>query len=315
MSSPPAKRQRTENAPITRSEIWHDDGSIVLQAENTQFRVHWGVLSLNSSFFRDMKGLPQPPDQPNVDGCPIVELSDTEEDVQYLLKALYSPTFMTQKALPFPAVAALIRLGRKYDFRELLESAVERITLENPTTLEEYGALTPVGVEYRATRIVHYSGLLTDILTVARENNILSALPCAYYRLLMKYPRAEILDGLHGTLASIDARKCVLGREKLAQAQWQTGNTLEWLKLDSVEYVRCASPQRCGSYRSKRRDSFLTRGFIAPFDLPPPTTHGGLCEMCWQHIKESMIAGRKKMWDELPGFLDLPAWSELKNDL
>lgn len=91
MSSPPAKRQRTENAPLTRSDIWHSDGSVVLQARDTQFRVHWSVLALHSSVFRGMQGLPQAVDQPSMDGCPVVELSDSVEDVEHLLRALYNP--------------------------------------------------------------------------------------------------------------------------------------------------------------------------------------------------------------------------------
>ncbi|KAJ7231873.1 hypothetical protein B0H12DRAFT_996082, partial [Mycena haematopus] len=74
------------------SETWFDDGNVVLQAGNTQFRVHWGILALHSSVFRGMQGLPQPPDQPGVDGCPIVELPDDSGDVGYLLKALYIPS-------------------------------------------------------------------------------------------------------------------------------------------------------------------------------------------------------------------------------
>ncbi|KAJ7039022.1 armadillo-type protein [Mycena alexandri] len=85
---PPVDRQRSEDAPA-RSSIWYQDGSVVLQAENTQFRVHWGVLGAQSLFFRDMQDLPQPPDQPTVDGCAIVEMQDTALDVGYLLKALY----------------------------------------------------------------------------------------------------------------------------------------------------------------------------------------------------------------------------------
>jgi hypothetical protein len=91
MPSPPTKRQRTEDASITRSKVWYKDGSVVLQAESTQFRVHWGVLSENSTFFRGLEDLPQPSDQPTVDGCPIVELPDAVIDVEYLLKALYDP--------------------------------------------------------------------------------------------------------------------------------------------------------------------------------------------------------------------------------
>jgi hypothetical protein len=80
-------------------------------------------------------------------------------------------------------IAALIRLGRKYDFRNILHSAVERLTFENPSTLDAYDVRMAFdGKNYISTRIVGYPGVLYDMLTVARENNILSALPCAYYR-------------------------------------------------------------------------------------------------------------------------------------
>jgi hypothetical protein len=38
-----------------------------------------------------LEDLPQPPDQPTVDGCPVVELQDAAFDVEHLLKALYDP--------------------------------------------------------------------------------------------------------------------------------------------------------------------------------------------------------------------------------
>lgn len=207
MSAPPLiERERTEDAPITRWSIWHKDGSVVLQADNTQFRVHWGILALNSCFFRELQDLPlaQPNDQPSVEGCPIVELSsDASEDVENLLKALYTPcvplctalhfkcatltfvrrTFLLQKALPFAVVATLIRLRRKYDFRDLLDTAAERLTFENPTILEEFDVLKTDGQgPYRLARILNHPGIFYDMLTLARENNIQSVLPCAYYR-------------------------------------------------------------------------------------------------------------------------------------
>ncbi|KAJ7502964.1 hypothetical protein B0H11DRAFT_2274382 [Mycena galericulata] len=330
MSSPPAKRQRTEDALMTRSNVWYKDGSVVLQAQNTQFRVHWGVLAQNSSFFHDMQELPQPPDQPNVDGCPIVELSDTTEDVEYLLKALYSPTFLTQKALPFPPIAALVRLGRKYDFRELLEEAIERIMFENPTTLKEYDArhdsrpLTFAQFAWNShitTRIVPYAGILSDMLTVARENNIFSALPCAYYRLLEYSTQEEVFDGLprpgetSPSLAPIDIRRCVLGREKLVQAQWKTGNTQEWLILGSSYYSGCTSSRKCTAFRREHLQHLLANGSLSPFGHLPLEANYNCCDSCLHCAQELIPSGRQNMWDKLPGFFDLAPWGELKNDL
>ncbi|KAJ7350356.1 hypothetical protein DFH08DRAFT_861172 [Mycena albidolilacea] len=104
--------------PVKRSNIWYTNGSVILQAEGTQFRVHWGVLSENSPFFRHLSGFPQPSTQHSVDGYPTVELlGDSVADVSNLLKALYSPTFLAQTALPLPAIGALVRLGCKYEYQ------------------------------------------------------------------------------------------------------------------------------------------------------------------------------------------------------
>ncbi|KAJ7125106.1 hypothetical protein C8R44DRAFT_669154 [Mycena epipterygia] len=322
--SPPAKRQRTENAPIKRSDIWHSDGSVVLQAEDTQFRVHWSVLALHSSFFRDMQSLPQPPEQPSVDGCPVVQLQDNVADVNYLLKALYTPTFLAQEKLPLPAIAALICLGRKYDFRDMLDSAVARLTFENPTTLEKYDALIRHDGKYATTRIADHAGILHDILTLARENNILSVLPCAYYRTSLYHTQETLFDGIPrrdgslAALAPIDQRRCVLGRTKLLKAQVEPGYPCEW--LHSWPDDGCADIKLCGEIR----DASL-RDYTGSLNLRALRTYtaqerrlqprNGFCNACQQHMKESVEAGRRKMWEDLPSFFDLPPWTELKNDL
>ena len=41
--------------------LWFVDGSVVIQAETTHFRVHMSQLSRHSVFFRDLFSLPQPP--------------------------------------------------------------------------------------------------------------------------------------------------------------------------------------------------------------------------------------------------------------
>lgn len=73
-----------------RSEPWLEDGNVVLQAEGKQFRVHRSTLSLNSSIFRYMFGVPQPPEEgETVEGCPVVHLSDSAEDVKIVLDAVF----------------------------------------------------------------------------------------------------------------------------------------------------------------------------------------------------------------------------------
>ena len=93
---PPLKRKRTDDAQkdaeIQRSRFWFDDGSVILQAENTQFRVHCSVLSLHSNVFKDMFNMPQPTDTttvPNADSCPVIALFDKASDLEHVLSILY----------------------------------------------------------------------------------------------------------------------------------------------------------------------------------------------------------------------------------
>ncbi|KAJ7782647.1 hypothetical protein B0H16DRAFT_1446950 [Mycena metata] len=318
-----AKRQRTEDAPITRSEIWYQDGSIVLQAQDTQFRVHFGVLSQQSTFFREMQGLPQPPDQPTVEGCPVVEMQDDVSDVMHLLTAVYDPTFLGQKAIPLPYIASLIKLGRKYDFRKLLDAAMERLEFENPTTLSEYEArLTKNTPHYSPTRIVPYPGIILDMLTVARENNILTALPCAYYRALTM-PLASLFDGIprgDGTVSSLaeaERRQCILSYQKLLGTQFRPGYSLAWVNTWAVE-DSCAFPKQCNEVRNALRRYFSEQPKIYLLWNPLPTTVlcAVACVPCEKRTIDAMKEGRKKAWDELPSFFSLaPSWNELKNNL
>ena len=103
--SNPLKRARIENDVGTpgqsddsgastlerHPDLWLDDGSIVLQAETTLFRVHRTTLSTHSTVFSDMFGIPQPPDQDAIEGCTVIQLPDTREDTEFLLRALYDP--------------------------------------------------------------------------------------------------------------------------------------------------------------------------------------------------------------------------------
>ena len=71
------------------------DGSVVLKAESTLFRVHISQLVRRSLFFQDIFSLSQPENSSvgldgTFDGCPLLVLYDSAEDLSNLLKALQS---------------------------------------------------------------------------------------------------------------------------------------------------------------------------------------------------------------------------------
>lgn len=84
---------QSKPAILTPSEeVWFADGNLVLQAENIVFKVYQGILTQESSLFRDMLSLPQPPDQSSADiyeGCHLVKVQDTAEDITTFLSALH----------------------------------------------------------------------------------------------------------------------------------------------------------------------------------------------------------------------------------
>lgn len=95
-----------DNAWNRHPEFWFADGSIILLAHDVLFRVHKSFLARHSLVFRDMFSIPQPStesssasdnsdskgvpsDHEMIDGCPLVRIHDTPDDVASLLYALY----------------------------------------------------------------------------------------------------------------------------------------------------------------------------------------------------------------------------------
>jgi hypothetical protein len=74
---------------VRSSKFWFEDGNVVLQAEHTQFRLHRSVLSMHCSIFRDMFACSLPENGLTVDGCRLINLSETLEDVKNFVKILY----------------------------------------------------------------------------------------------------------------------------------------------------------------------------------------------------------------------------------
>ncbi|KDQ59529.1 hypothetical protein JAAARDRAFT_192038 [Jaapia argillacea MUCL 33604] len=88
---PPLKRPRTDEVvPLTpHPDLWYDDGSIIVIAQSTMFKVYKGRLSQCSSVFQDMFCLSSSSTQELLDGCPMVHLSDSAQDVTHMLRAIH----------------------------------------------------------------------------------------------------------------------------------------------------------------------------------------------------------------------------------
>ena len=147
-------------AYVRHPDLWFADGSIILQAETTRFRVHTSVLARKSQFFRDLFSLPQPqcassssssPKEvtrldrssldSTVDGCPLLVLHDSAEDLANLLVAFYDgATFGDNDREDFQVVSGILRLATKYAIDSLREEAIAHLSVAWPMSLKGWDA-------------------------------------------------------------------------------------------------------------------------------------------------------------------------------
>ena len=93
----PLKRRRIEDDQEACSQLgllrdttfWLPDGNIILSTGTVAFRIYHGILAAQSPVFDNMLDLPQPEGAPTMDGCPILELSDSDIDLRHLLTVLF----------------------------------------------------------------------------------------------------------------------------------------------------------------------------------------------------------------------------------
>ncbi|KAH7885812.1 hypothetical protein F5I97DRAFT_1808537 [Phlebopus sp. FC_14] len=231
-------------ASTRHSDLWFSDGSIVLRAEDTLFRVHKSLLARHSGFFHDLFTLPQlvedvasPPScqstslttvvgaTGDVEGCPVLRLHDAAEDVANLLTALVDgPNFGNNDPADFQVVSGILRLATKYVVDSLREKALDHLALAWPTTLKGWDTREDIA---RFGELQDGSSAMTSIypspiavINLAREVNAPALLPSAFYD-LSRYHFSQIFD--HGesfeesawqcSLSPADLQRLALGKE------------------------------------------------------------------------------------------------------
>jgi hypothetical protein len=93
---------------------------------------------------------------------------------------MYSPKhrfYNITEEQPFSFIAAMIRLGHKYNFTRLRDDAIARLSSDCPTTLREWDS---GGLDYYS-RIECYPKLSVDVLNLAQEHRLFCILPCVYF--------------------------------------------------------------------------------------------------------------------------------------
>ncbi|KAH9486219.1 hypothetical protein JR316_0000283 [Psilocybe cubensis] len=320
----PLKRRRTEHDSSSNAStpeiskntrFWFEDGNIALQAEDTQFRVHRGVMARHSVVFRDMLLIAHP-ETGSVDGCPVVSLADdAAHDWIHVLGIIYDNEifYQTSEILSIPLIGAMLRLGRKYQFDTLYTSALARLKKDIPTTLEGWDA--SMGDTWREEYTEDF-----DLLNLLEDFRIQTLLPTVYYYCAIEYNLDEIMDGIQrndGTTARLShasAKQILKGKMKMANAvERYMINAFRALPLQNV----CASciDLQARLFLRHSRNNLISIFLPRPSDLFLKRSEitAALCVPCKDRMCSLLESKRRLFWDSLPELFGLPSWTELSD--
>ncbi|KAJ7435940.1 hypothetical protein FB451DRAFT_1571260 [Mycena latifolia] len=327
-----------QNAPQRGQELWFEDGNLVLQAGNSQFRVYRGILAARSPVFQDMLSFPQPPDSELVDGCPLVCLPDAENEVAEFLSAIFIPEYF----LPLPAFTDLdiimgcLRLSHKYEVDYLRRRALIHLSSRYRTTLSEWDSCSnPKAQDPDLSSSEIMSWPQPDaveqicVIQLAREVDALWVLPTAFYELSSSFNTPEGFSGriggeiFHGTVyngipisLSVQDQDSFL-RGHTTHTRAATGDILNFL-CNPLEIEGCTSPLCSRSRLAAFRDnwdvihdlSHIPLDVWAEDDWKSLAEH--VCLTCITVLKSTHAEARQAFWDDLPEMYGLPPWEELK---
>ncbi|KAF9522445.1 hypothetical protein CPB83DRAFT_899627 [Crepidotus variabilis] len=308
-------------ASVRHPEFWLYDGSVVLAVEKTLFRVHQTILANHSEVFADLFTIPQPDGEFMIDGCHIVQLYDDENDFSDLLKAVYRPDHLD--TLPLDAdldtlmnfISGILKLSTKYMIRYLRQRCIALLLTKLPATFESYQAKshstnptsslsppTPSPDRYRSDTVMR-------AIKLAQENNVLEALPYAYY-CVSRFPHKRLLKERPGDISWKDKAICLVGRERLGWAQMSMSYSflLVFQRSPTCQSLLCAharSPHAEWHALENARSPHPLREFEGWDRL-------NICPDCVAYCKQRHLAGRQEVWNHLPTLFELQSWEELK---
>ncbi|KAJ7746304.1 hypothetical protein B0H16DRAFT_1854665 [Mycena metata] len=294
LQRPPKRLREDANfanpTPLTRSEIWMPYGDVVLQAQSTLFKVNRDILAKHSSVFQGLFLVPQSPNQEMMEGCPIVEVSDSASDIKLLLTALYDPLH-NKAAQPFEVISVMLRLGRKYEILAFKNDALARMHTEFPASLSNWRS--PLANQNLAT-IEDRAGLFT-------LEELFQGAQCG------GGSRSDLPDSTKVVLA--------LAKERIGELHKQYGEEMLGYRFQCGKHCVPRVFVAHSSIRGMIHEGSFLRG-LEIFG-PGPSATGLPCTDLCPHAKEAAKTKwgliQSAAWKKLPGFFGLPDWEELKD--
>ncbi|GJE90684.1 BTB/POZ domain-containing protein [Phanerochaete sordida] len=297
-------------AHLTRcEELWFEDGTVVLRAEDTVFRVYRGMLCRQSSVFKDLFEVPQPANGECYEGCPLVHMEATPaEDLRDILLAIHDvdwPESITDNGV---ALAGLLELSKKYDFPNVRQRVTKILLATFPTTLAMYDALNAHHTVYTVPK--RLISTIPELVALARvlPGTAPQFLPYTLWKLI-RAPETDwgfVFAGVEGRGGRVFLppnlqRALVQGRIALSTASRTT--VFPQLFAPTPTNLHCDWQRLRLLPAIMKPDGYLDPIVEQPLD--------GLCEKCREVLREEAKVGRAVVWNRLPDMFGLGSWDDL----
>ncbi|KAL7278468.1 hypothetical protein ACG7TL_007467 [Trametes sanguinea] len=316
------------------AEYWFEDGNIILVAQDVSFKVYKGLLAEHSEVFRSMflvaQGA-QPSTEQSTDGCPVVPLDDSPEDLRQLFRLIFplSTNLKLNKGdLDIDVLSAVIRLDHKYELPSLYAEALSHLTTYY--TIDFNAWISGRNAKMWKPEPVHAIGAIS----LARLTNTLSILPTAFYELCTLDPSSLLRgytsrDGTVHRLSESDLELCLKMRDHLTFSNARVAfmlfkyNPRDCMNGQAISISPCSSTLRMVLEQSgmcKLPHFVASRrvldGWLANVDHYMASLGArNLCNKCRSELETREKALRHQVWCKLPEFLGLTieGWDVLTN--
>ncbi|KAI1795390.1 hypothetical protein LXA43DRAFT_992550 [Ganoderma leucocontextum] len=283
------------------AEFWISDGTVILVAKDVEFRFYRALLADHSPVFKAMFAGQHPSrlvpiDEQQSITCPVVQLTDSPQDLRHILRAYLSGTesgFLEAAEPSFDEISAYIRLGHKYELETLYEHSLEFLKHHYTGDFK-----TSVGIVNLARL-----GLLNEpsLLPTA-------LLTCVYMKedIMQGFERE---DGSRETLTLDDIGRCFKASGAIRQAT--VASVVRTLR-DKV-FSTCGTQASCLAalrrvLQGLDKVTWLLTSCpirLAPDNLLDHKEKLGACTACTAMVRRRNRKERAALWARLPDLLDV----------
>ncbi|TFK47453.1 hypothetical protein OE88DRAFT_1666251 [Heliocybe sulcata] len=294
-------------------DLWFDDGTIVLQAEQTLFRVYRGLLVQNSEIFADMFSLPTLNSGGGdlIEGCQVVFLHDTAQELTHFLKAIFvfgyaEKMLLTDRSFYLGA----LKLSTKYSSQAIRRRIISELSHIFPDTWSRFRTFD----SWPTHQVFIQNVVLGAQLACLGQARTL--LPSALY-CFTSLSTKMIFDQIF--FSEKEKRQCVLGREAIIAEYKKLGNELRNCRKSAPCDSRRYCPTLAGWPSLLAQERLLTRAdaIACPFILHEShdlIRDEGVCAACYIKARQVYDEGRQRIWDGLPAYFEMESWEALRRD-